>query len=183
MAPICVSKTLDAGAGVRSRGGLLRAWTTERAAPNRFPALVVRAGGRICALRLTEVEETMRPLPVQPISGAPDFVSGASIVRGVPIPVVDLALLLGPQASADIARFVTLKVGNRRIALAVHEVLGVRELDSSRSEPVSPLLDAARLDIVEALGTLDRELLFVLRAAKIISEGVWQILLRREGTN
>ena len=58
-------------------------------------ALVFRAGSMLCALRLADVIETMRPLGTRPLAGTPAFVRGVSIVRGVPTPVVDVARLLG----------------------------------------------------------------------------------------
>ena len=44
----------------------------------------------LAALPLEHVVETMRPLPVEPLGDAPRFILGLSIVRGEPIPVVDV---------------------------------------------------------------------------------------------
>jgi hypothetical protein len=41
----------------------------------------------------------MRPLPVEFVGGAPEFVSGLSIVRGVTLPVVDTGSLLVEKGS------------------------------------------------------------------------------------
>ena len=40
-------------------------------------ALVFRTAGRLCALPLAQVVETMRPQPVQRLDGTPAFVLGA----------------------------------------------------------------------------------------------------------
>jgi len=64
--------------------------------------LLFRIGGRLCALRLESVLETMRPLPVEPMAGTPPFVLGISIVRGVAMPVVDPARLFGTSATEAI---------------------------------------------------------------------------------
>ena len=64
-------------------------------------ALVFRAGPLLCALRLDEVIETMRPLDVQPLAGTPAFVLGISVLRGVPTPVIDVARLLSGGSGAQ----------------------------------------------------------------------------------
>lgn len=57
-------------------------------------------GSRIGALALRDVRETMRPLPVEPLMGAPPFVLGLATIRGFPTPVVDVGRLLGPSESS-----------------------------------------------------------------------------------
>jgi purine-binding chemotaxis protein CheW len=66
----------------------------ERAARKR-KALIIQLQGRICAVPLTHVIETMRPLPIQQLAGVPSFIKGVAIVRGIATPVVDLSAVLG----------------------------------------------------------------------------------------
>ena len=80
--------------------------------------MLCRVGQLLCALPLQHVEETMRPLAVEAIAGAPSFVRGVAIVRGAPIPVIEPAVLLSGRAS-HVTRFVTVKAGSRRIALCI----------------------------------------------------------------
>jgi len=89
-------------------------------------ALIVGLEGCFCAVPITHVIETMRPLPVEPISGVPSFVQGISIIRGIPTPVVDLGAILGTPGERP-ERFVTLRVGDRQVALSVNAVVGVRD--------------------------------------------------------
>jgi purine-binding chemotaxis protein CheW len=141
--------------------------------------LVVVVKGRVCALPLTQVIEIMRPLPVEPVSDVPSFVQGICIIRGIATPVVDLGTLLRmPSGVAD--RFVTLRVGERQVALSVDSVLGVRELDVSRIGELPPLLQGASNDAIEAMGTLDDQLLVVLRAGWELPDEVWQRLTAQE---
>jgi chemotaxis signal transduction protein len=60
------------------------------------------------AIPIEQVIEVMRPLPVETISGIPSFVSGLSVIRGSPVPVIDTGLLLtGREArSGCLARFI-----------------------------------------------------------------------------
>jgi purine-binding chemotaxis protein CheW len=134
------------------------------------PVLLVRAGPRACALALGQVEEVMRPLPVARLGGAPAFVRGASVIRGAPVPVVDLATLLGIDAPAP-GRFVTLRLGPRRAALAVTEVMGVRDAAVLGATTLPPLF-AEEGSALAALARLDRELLVVLRGTRLLPEGI-----------
>src|ERR1700687_6285724 len=91
--------------------------------------LLCRIGARIGALAVRDVRETMRPLPVEPLPGVPTFVLGFAVVRGFPIPVIDAERLLSSSASSTslsspcAARFVSLKLGERSVAVAVEAVL------------------------------------------------------------
>jgi purine-binding chemotaxis protein CheW len=141
--------------------------------------LIVGVKGRLCAVPLTHVIEIMRPLSVEPISDVPSFVQGISIIRGIPTPVVDLGALLGmPNGAAE--RVVTLRVGERQVALSVDSVLGVRELDVSKIGKLPPLLQGASKDAMEAMGTLDEQLLVVLCAGWKLPDEVWQTLTAQE---
>jgi purine-binding chemotaxis protein CheW len=142
---------------------------------NAVPHLICRASACLCAFPLASVAETMRPLPTEPLPQAPAFVRGVSVIRGAPVPVVDAAELLGAGAAVA-QRYVTLKLGVRRVALAVEEVLGVRALPAATLADVPPLLRRSDADTVAAIATLDDQLLLVLRSARLIPETVWQAL-------
>lgn len=143
------------------------------------PVLLVRAGGRVCALPLPQVIETLRPLPAAPLAGLPDFVRGAAVVRGAAIPVVDLAAFLGLEAPAAPSRFVLVRCGPRAAALAVDAVWGVASLEGVE-RAATPLLGAADGGAVEALGALDGELLVQLQAARIVPDDAWRAISGRE---
>jgi purine-binding chemotaxis protein CheW len=135
------------------------------------PSLVCRVKNRLCALPLESVIETMRPLPIEPIAGAPESVRGVSVVRGQPIPVVNAARLFDDEDSRP-ARFVTLRVGERMIAIAVDEVVGIRGLSTAALDQVPGLLKAALSDVVSAIGALDAELLMVLNGVRLVPEAI-----------
>jgi purine-binding chemotaxis protein CheW len=130
-------------------------------------ALVCRTGGRLCALPLIHVLETLRPLPLEALGEPRPPVLGLARIRGASLPVVDLAALLNLPAQTP-GRFVTLAVGRRRAALAVGEVLGIRELPAAAAEPLPPLLAEPELACIKALARLDQELLLVLHGARLL---------------
>jgi purine-binding chemotaxis protein CheW len=118
----------------------------------------------------------MRPLPVQPFDGMPAFVAGLSIIRGAPVPVVDLARLLGNDSSARRTRFVVVKVRERRVALSVERVIGMKSLAFAGSAALPPLLGSACSDFVSAVGSLDAHLLVVLESGLIVPSSTWTSL-------
>lgn len=132
-------------------------------------ALVFRVLDRSCALPLEAVVETMRPLPIEAVSGMPRFVLGMSIIRGAPVVVVDAGLLLGDRASTA-GRAVTVRTASRTVALLVDRVIGVRTLTERSPEDLPPLLDKAAGDTIAVIAALDNELLLVLRGARLVPD-------------
>jgi purine-binding chemotaxis protein CheW len=134
-------------------------------------SLCCRVHGRLAAIALSHVIETMRPLAIQPMTRSPAFVLGVSMIRGQPVPVVDLGLLLAGRISSP-SRYVTLRVENRAVALAVEEVVGVMTVTEESLAQMPPLLRDSGAELVSAIGSLDAELLIVLNAARVFPESL-----------
>jgi len=146
----------------------------------QLPVLLVRTGSRVCALPLESVVETMRPLPTAPVSEMPTFLRGLAIIRGSPAPVVDLGTLFGVKSDVEASRFVLLRLGERRAAIAVNEILGVRRLDCTALQTFPPLLQDAYAELVTAIEVRDQQLLFVLSSTRIVPIELWQRLESNE---
>ena len=149
--------------------------------PRGRQVLLVRAGGRACALPVEHVVETLRPLPVTPLAGTPGFVLGAVVVRDEAMPVVSLHAFLGDDAPEPPTRFVVIRCGPRSAVLAVRGVLGVCALEGLSSAGV-PLLDSAAGGAVEQLSVADGELLLVLRTGRVVPEEAWRALAEESRT-
>lgn len=182
-------------------------------------ALICRVRTWLCALPLAHVVETLRPLPVRGLAGAPSFVLGLALLRGQAVPVVDAAQLLieaglpalgsvnsAGQDVADAAagqeavgqaevgqagdwqtglgeapqRFVSITAGERRLALAVDAVLGLRLLDRGSLQALPPLLQQADAGFIDRVGLLDNELLLMLNQARLVPESIWATLQAAE---
>jgi purine-binding chemotaxis protein CheW len=139
-------------------------------------AVICRVQHRLYALRVADVVETMRPLAIEPLANMPSFVRGLAVIRGIPVPVIDAAALLGTSHGSTPTRFITLRAGGRSVALAVAEVVGVRAINGASLQDLPPLLQEASRDTITAVGTLDTELLMVLQAARMLPESVWEAL-------
>lgn len=143
---------------------------------SNLSVLLMRAAGRICAIPLANVVETMRPLPTEPVPDMPPFLHGLAVIRGAAVPVVGLGALFAVTAGASARRFVLLRLDDRRVALAVEAVLGLCELDDAQVQSFPPLLRDARSELVATIGVRDRELLLVLQATRIVPDEIWQAL-------
>ena len=60
----------------------------------------------------------MRPLPIRAVGVPQHAVLGVAVIRGSTVPVVDVAAFFG-ECSAQPRRFVTVRVADRVVALAV----------------------------------------------------------------
>lgn len=137
----------------------------------RDSVLLVGVSELTCAIPLASVSETMRALPCSALAGVPSYVRGASIIRGAPLPVVDLSVLLGRAALEAPGRYVVLR-GSSPVALAVSDVLGVRPLSSLSLADVPKLLRDVGKQHVGSLAALDSELVPVLAEAIVLPDEV-----------
>lgn len=132
-----------------------------------------------CALPLARVVEIMRPLPTQPLEGAPLGVVGVSLIRGRTCPVVDLGSLFGstqPPGRFVLLSFETEGGRSRSVALAVQSVEGVERLSDNLLAELPPLLNGLGEERVEAIAVHDRQLLAVLKGTALLDDSVWEVL-------
>jgi purine-binding chemotaxis protein CheW len=154
------SEAMEPGRPIATRGGASHAPATW---------LLCRAGSHHFALPMQHVVETMRVLPIEPVAGCPPIVCGFSVIRGAPTPVIDAALLFDAQCGQR-ERLVTVRTGKRTIALATQAVVGVRQMADDDMDELPPLL--ADVEAIAGLTTLDQQLVFLLRAARIIPDAI-----------
>lgn len=117
----------------------------------------------------------MRPLTLSPIAGAPEFVSGVSVIRGAGVPVVDLAVLLGVESSQP-TRLILVRAGQRTVALAAQAVIGVVELAPKALADAPPILSQVQAHMITAIAVLDKDLMLVLQASSIVPDEIWPLL-------
>ena len=141
--------------------------------PAGTSSLVFRAGSLLCALRLEEVIETMRPLPTHSLAGTPAYVLGISILRGVPTPVVDIARLLG-GGPATPTRFVAVGTERGPVAFATGEVLGIRSTVADTGAQHTALLGQVPSGLVAGVGRLGTEPLLLLQSMRVVPDSVWE---------
>jgi chemotaxis signal transduction protein len=108
-----------------------RAGEAEGAALAVGTHLLVRAGDFVCALPLRSVRRVMRALVVHPLPGATPELKGLSEFAGEPLPILDLARLVGapPGASPPFPVTIVAWAGppeaREAVGLAAEAALGV----------------------------------------------------------
>jgi purine-binding chemotaxis protein CheW len=131
--------------------------------------LLCRAGGHLCAVPLDRVVETMRVQPIESLAGAPAIVRGMSMIRGAPVPVIELARLLD-TSDIQSQRLITINIGSRVVALLADTVLSIRAIAPHAVRELPPLFRGAAGEVVSAIGTLDSELLLFLNDMRLIAD-------------
>jgi len=100
-------------------------------------ALIAHAGAGRYALKLTDLAEVL-PLPRwSPVPGWPPGLLGVAARRGVPVPVVDLHLLLGhpPPVAGALFHMLLLRAPAPAYALRVDGLGGTQRIDTDRFTP------------------------------------------------
>jgi purine-binding chemotaxis protein CheW len=109
----------------------------DAAAPTGLSAgshLLVQAGEYVCALPLRSVRRVLRALPVHPLPGATAELKGLAEFAGEPLPILDLARLVGAPPGANPTYPVTIVAwagpqdGREMIGLAADAALEVAEV-------------------------------------------------------
>jgi chemotaxis signal transduction protein len=84
--------------------------------------------------------------------------------------------LLGAGERTTPGRFVLVRVGARRAAIAVEEVLGVNVVESKSLDASPGLLSEVLPRDVTRIGVLDQSVLVMLEAGRLLSEDTWRAL-------
>lgn len=142
-----------------------------------------RVGAKLCGLPLTAVIETCRPLPTEPLAGTPPFVLGLALLRARPTLVLDAHRLLDSGSGTPPTRYVSLRVGDttRTVALAVDNVIGLRDVAESELQALPDLL-SNDADARSALGSLDQLLLVLLESSRLVPDALWERLERERAS-
>ena len=129
--------------------------------------LLCKTRSRCFALPVGAALEIMRALPTERVATAPPFVLGVSIIRGIPVPVVDTAALLGEPMS-DAKRFSTVRARSRILAFAIESVIGLHTIPKAVQEKLPALF--GNNDAIAAIAALDEGITYFLNAARAVSE-------------
>lgn len=113
---------------------------------------------------IAQIVEISKPMFTTPVPRTADFVLGIGNVRGVVIPVVDLArrLRLGGTPGGRDARVLIVRHEGEQHGLLVDEVLGVMSIAPENLEEAPGALAGARGDFIRALARGDGRIIIIL---------------------
>lgn len=112
-------------------------------------------GGQDYGLPILQVHEVLRPLPVEPVPGAPDIVPGVINLRGQVVTVIDLRRYLGlpPAAPTADTRIVVVAHEGETFGLVVDSIGEVSKIAEGAIKPLPALhRDGDRFRFVGVVG-------------------------------
>ena len=164
-----------AGAAETLFAGATAADSTHKAESTRRLRTVVSfaSGGEVYGIPIEDVSEISLPLPVARLPHVPAHVAGLINLRGVMMPVIDLARVMGlpPGEDAGACRLVVVKGDGYQVALRVDEVQGLVRLAESAFRPAPANVargDAELLDKVAALD--DGSMVVVINLRRLLAK-------------
>jgi len=126
--------------------------------------LLFRMQTVVCAMPISHVSEILRPLPYETFKDLPPFISGVSVIRGTPLPVLNLNYLLGhEEKNSHMQRFIIIRNEDTHLACLVDEVIGIENIEAKTITEAPPLLRNTHADLISAMGVLDQKFLLVLQ--------------------
>jgi purine-binding chemotaxis protein CheW len=119
-----------------------------------------RVGAESFALPVEQVLEVAELGELAPVPGAPTSVLGVRNLRGLVLPVIDLAAVLGTTGSNRADKLVIAEEAGRRAGLVIDQVTDVGDLAGPMQETDSPFLSGSALTNGELIGVIDVERVF-----------------------
>jgi purine-binding chemotaxis protein CheW len=123
-------------------------------------------GVDIMAVREIKGWSEITHLPKQP-----DYVRGVLNLRGVMVPIVDLRCRFGQGMTEATPMHVVIivQVGARQVGLLADRVLDIVSIDPSRVQPVPRVAQAARVDFLSGLVTIESGMIALVDLPQLLS--------------
>ena len=126
--------------------------------------LVFHVGAERFAMALHAVHEVIDPPPVQRVPDAPPTVVGVAALRDAYVTIYDARAILGISGPVP-ASVLLLESGNRRVGLAVSDVVDAMSIDASELQSAPGAAD----EMLEGLVRRDAELTAVLNVRALLA--------------
>jgi len=133
--------------------------------------VVFRVGDETYGIPIAQIGEISKPMFTTPVPRTADFVLGIGNVRGVVIPIVDLAtrLRLGECALAREARVLIVRHAGEQTGLLVDEVIGVMSIAPENLEEAPGAITGARGDFIRALARWEGRIIIILDLGTVLA--------------
>jgi purine-binding chemotaxis protein CheW len=135
-----------------------------------------RIGGQEFCIDIMAVREIRGWTPTTAIPHSPDFVRGIVNLRGVVLPVVDLAVRLGFASTEPSARhaIIVTQIGDNIVGLLVDAVSGVLSIDPSLVQPTPEVTSQAAQIFVKGVLALEGRMISILQLDTLLPSSVMQ---------
>jgi purine-binding chemotaxis protein CheW len=137
--------------------------------PSQFISFAIgddQYGVDIMAVREIKGWSDITHLPKQP-----DYVRGVLNLRGVIVPIIDLRCRFGQglTEASQLHIVIIVQIGARLIGLLADRVLDIVSLDSSQIQPVPRVAQAARMDFLSGLATIEDTMIALIDLPNLLS--------------
>jgi purine-binding chemotaxis protein CheW len=133
--------------------------------------VVFSVSGERYGVTIGQIGEISKPLDTTPIPRTAQFVLGIGNVRGVVIPILDLArrLRLAAMPQTRETRVLIVRQDGEHYGLVVDRVYGVAQIAPEDLEETPGALPGQRADFIHALARSDGQLVIVLDLAALLT--------------
>ena len=133
--------------------------------------VVFRVGDETYGIPIAQIGEISKPMYTTAVPRTADFVLGIGNVRGVVIPIVDLAtrLRLGRCKMAREARVLIVRHAGEQTGLLVDQVNGVMSIAPENLEEAPGALAGARGDFIRALARWEGRIIIILDLGTVLA--------------
>jgi purine-binding chemotaxis protein CheW len=123
-----------------------------------------RVGEQAFCIDITSVLEIRGWTPTTPLPRAPDYMKGVVNLRGVVLPIIDLAARLGLPTKEPSARhaIMVVKCGSRTVGLLVEAVSDIVELDDGMRQQTPDMGDDGGPGVIAGIFAVDGEMISLL---------------------
>jgi len=144
---------------------------TQKVQPSVLELLAFRVAGQDYAVDIMMVREIRSSTVATSLPRAPSYVRGVINLRGMVLPILDLARRLGiSEDDAEMARNVTIVVdhGGRSFGLMVDAVSDIITIQTESLQRPPSLTNDAEQSFVNALAVVDGKMLRILELETVI---------------
>lgn len=141
-----------------------------RTDPGRTRYLACRVGSEEYGIDLLYTREILKPVAITPVPRSPRDILGVISVRGVVLPVIDLALRLGaatPATGRRDERFVCIEYQGEGMCVRVDAVSHVVGFGTSDVEPPPGGLRGIATEYIVGIGRLDERMIILLNVDEV----------------
>ena len=131
---------------------------------------------KLFAFDVLKTREVLSLIPITPIPGTPDYMSGVLNLRGSVVPVIDLRKKFGIAQSAftENTSIIIVEASSAGetiiIGALVDAVKGVRVFEQSQLEPPPKVGMKLSLELIHAIGKTDKDFTLILNVDKVLSD-------------
>lgn len=126
-------------------------------------------GDEELAVNINDVQEIIRIVNITRVPNSPHYISGVINLRGMVIPVMDLAKRYNLQAReyGDAARIIILNFHASFLGLLVSSVSEVVRLPNQNVESADSFSTNLSLDDIDSVGTINKRVMAIINIKKL----------------